>query len=70
MGQESQEEYINVHFTDNLLDYTVRKAKGGVVQGDGTDPVETGRHKDQITGKIVEKMHLKISRAVLTYRCK
>jgi predicted lipid-binding transport protein (Tim44 family) len=40
MGMEGQEEYINVLFTANLLDYTVEESSGKVVKGDSTDPVK------------------------------
>jgi predicted lipid-binding transport protein (Tim44 family) len=40
MGVEGQEEYINVLFTANLLDYTVEESSGKVVKGDSTDPVK------------------------------
>ena len=40
MGMEGQEEYINVLFTANLLDYTVDESSGSVVKGDSTDPVK------------------------------
>ena len=40
MGMEGQEEYINVLFTANLLDYTVEESSGRVVKGDSTDPVK------------------------------
>ncbi|MBI5591441.1 MAG: Tim44 domain-containing protein [Deltaproteobacteria bacterium] len=40
MGMEGQEEYINVLFTANLLDYTVEESSGRVVKGDNTDPVK------------------------------
>jgi predicted lipid-binding transport protein (Tim44 family) len=40
MGMEGQEEYINVLFTANLLDFTVEESSGRVVKGDSTDPVK------------------------------
>jgi len=40
MGMEGHEEYVNVLFTANLLDYTVEESSGSVVKGDSTDPVK------------------------------
>lgn len=40
MGMESNEEYINVLFSANLLDYTVEESSGSIIKGDGTDTVK------------------------------